>query len=187
MQNFSHFPNIGNKELLKEHKTAFLCSRKCPASIVLKSYDWAIAQREAGKCVISGFHSKIEKDVLHYLLKGRQPVILALARGLKSKIEPEIQQAIEEYRLLVVTPFDKSIKRITSATATKRNEFMAELADELFVAYASPNGKLQTLISQNLAKGKKIVTFDVEENLELIRTGVLPRQEMTVNESATQL
>ncbi len=94
MQDFSLFPSIGNKELLKEYKTAFLCSRKCPASIVLKSYDWAIAQREAGKCVISGFHSKIEKDVLYYLLKGQQPVILALARGLKSKIEPEIKQAI---------------------------------------------------------------------------------------------
>jgi len=150
-----HFEFLGNRDLLKLTKVAFLCSRKCPASIVLKSYDWAIAQREAGKCGVSGFHSKIEKDVLYYLLKGQQPVILALARGLKSKIEPEIQQAIEESRLLVVTPFDKSVKRITSETATKRNKFMAELADEMFLAYASPNGKLQTLISQNLQIGKK--------------------------------
>ena len=171
MQNFSHFPNLGNKELLKEYKTAFLCSRKCPASIVLKSYDWAIVQREAGNCVISGFHSKIEKDILHYLIKGQQPIILALARGLKSRIEPEIQQAIEEKRLLIVTPFNKSVKRITSETAMKRNKFMAELADELFVAYSSPGGKLQTLISQNLAKGEKIITFDVEENRHLINSG----------------
>ena len=109
--------------------------------------------------------------MLYYLLKGQQPVILALARGLKNKIEPEIQQAINENRLLVVTPFDKSVKRITSETATKRNGFMAELADELFVAFASPNGKLRELISQNLAKGKKLVTFDVEENQYLIRSG----------------
>ena len=88
--------------------------------------------------------------MLHYLLKGQQPVILALAKGLKSKIEPEIKQAIEENRLLVVTPFDKSVKRITSETATNRNGFMTELADELFVAYSSLIGKLQTLISQNL-------------------------------------
>ena len=109
--------------------------------------------------------------MLYYLLKGQQPIILALARGLKTKIEPEIQQAIEENRLFVVTPFDKSVKRITSETATKRNEFMAELADELFVAYASPNGKLRELISQNLAQGKKLVTFDVEENRHLINSG----------------
>jgi len=42
-----------------------------PALVVLKCYDWAIEQREAGISVISGFHSLIEKDVFHYLLKGK--------------------------------------------------------------------------------------------------------------------
>ena len=55
---------IGNEGLLKLSKTAFLCSRQVPASAVLRCYDWAIVQREAGTCVISGFHSTIEKDVL---------------------------------------------------------------------------------------------------------------------------
>ena len=66
---------IGNEELLQQSKIAFLCSRKVPANVVLKCYDWAIEQRDAGKCVISGFHSQLEKDVLHYLLKGKQPII----------------------------------------------------------------------------------------------------------------
>lgn len=35
-----------NKQLLENYKIAFLCSRKCPADIILKSYDWAIEQRE---------------------------------------------------------------------------------------------------------------------------------------------
>ena len=61
---------LGNRDLFKITKTAFLCSRKVPASIVLKCYDWAIAQREAGNCGISGFHIQLEKDVFHYLLKG---------------------------------------------------------------------------------------------------------------------
>ncbi len=74
---------LGNFDLLKLSKTAFLCSRKVPASAVLKCYDWAIAQKDLGSCVISGFHSRLEKDVLHYLLKGKRPIILALARGLK--------------------------------------------------------------------------------------------------------
>ena len=66
---------LGNKELLQINTTGFLCSRKVPASVVLKRYDWAITQREKGNCVISGFHSQLEKDVLHYLLKGKQPII----------------------------------------------------------------------------------------------------------------
>ena len=82
---------IGDKKLLDLHKVAFLCSRDIPASIVLKCYDWAIAQREAGNCVISGFHSVLEKDVLAYLLKGSQPVIVALARGMKVRIDPEFK------------------------------------------------------------------------------------------------
>ena len=36
----------GNNELLKLPKTVFLCSRKIPASVALKCYDWAIEQRE---------------------------------------------------------------------------------------------------------------------------------------------
>jgi hypothetical protein len=51
---------IGDTDILKLPKTAFLCSRKVPASVVLKCYDWAIEQRAAGNCVISGFHSQIE-------------------------------------------------------------------------------------------------------------------------------
>jgi len=58
--------HFGNIELLKYPKTAFICSRKIPASTVLKCYDWAIKQREKGNGVISGFYSQIEKDVLYY-------------------------------------------------------------------------------------------------------------------------
>jgi len=51
---------LGNKEILNKHKIGFLCSRKVPADIILKTYDWAIEQRDNGICVVSGFHSKIE-------------------------------------------------------------------------------------------------------------------------------
>ena len=140
------FKWIGNYEILKSHKTAFLCSRKIPANAVLKCYDWAIAQREAGHCVISGFHSKLEKDVLHYLLKGSQPIIVALARGLKAKLEPELQEPFNKGRLLVVTPFPNEVNRVTSATAFKRNQFMIDLADQITVGYSSKGGQVETAL-----------------------------------------
>jgi predicted Rossmann fold nucleotide-binding protein DprA/Smf involved in DNA uptake len=138
---------IGNEELLKLRKTAFLCSRKVPASTVLKSYDWAIGQREAGTCIISGFHSTIEKDVLQYLLKGKQPIIVVLARGLKQQTEPVFKKAMEEGRLLFVTPFKAGITRVTSKTALTRNQLMIELADEITVGYSSPGGQLEKLLT----------------------------------------
>jgi predicted Rossmann fold nucleotide-binding protein DprA/Smf involved in DNA uptake len=137
---------LGNEDILKLHKTAFLCSRKYPSSIVPRAYDWAIAQREAGNCVISGFHSQIEKDVFHYLLKGRQPIVLALARGLPERIEPALRPSIDTGRLLLVTPFGPGVSRVISKTAQKRNRMMVDMADDIVVGYASPDGSLAALI-----------------------------------------
>ncbi len=147
--------SCGNTELLKLRKTAFLCSRKIPASVVLKCYDWAIEQREKGNCVISGFHSKIEKDVLHYLLAGTQPVIMALARGMNEKIDTDLKAAVDAGRLLIVTPFVNRVKRVSAKTAEKRNRFMFELADEVVIGFAGKGGMLERLIAGD--KDKKLI------------------------------
>lgn len=147
--------SCGNTELLKLSKTAFLCSRNIPASAVLKCYDWAIEQRDKGNCVISGFHSKIEKDVFHYLLAGTQPVIMVLARGMKEKIIPELKAAIDIGRLLLITPFENCVKRITAETAEQRNRFMIEISDDIVIGYASKGGMLDNMIAD--VKNKKIV------------------------------
>jgi hypothetical protein len=139
--------SLGNTELLTLHKTAFLCSRNIPASVVLKCYDWAIEQRKKGNCVISGFHSKIEKDVFHYLLAGSQPIIIALARGIKEKLEPDLQAAVDAGRMLLVTPFAEDVKQVTAATAEIRNRFMIELADEVVIGFAKEGGMLDKVIT----------------------------------------
>lgn len=149
---------IGNEGLLKLSKTAFLCSRKVPASTILKCYDWAIEQREKGNCIISGFHSTIEKDVLHYLLKGRQPIIVVLARGLKKEIEPIFKKPIDEGRLLIVTPFGTDVKRVTTKTSFIRNKMMIELADQITIGYVSKGGQLEILLN------------DLKKNVEFINS-----------------
>ncbi|GJQ23030.1 MAG: hypothetical protein HBSAPP01_08200 [Candidatus Brocadia sapporoensis] len=160
-KNASPLHYIGNKQILKQYKIAFLCSRKCPADIILKSYDWAIEQREKGVCVVSGFHSKIEKDVLHYLLKGNQPIILVLARGFKKRLEPELQEALNKNRLLLISPFDENVKRVTVETANRRNRLMAELADKIFVAYAAIGGNIERLLADISVTGKEILSFKI--------------------------
>ena len=147
--------SCGNIELLKLPKTAFLCSRNIPASVILKCYDWAIEQRDKGNCIISGFHSKIEKDVFHYLLAGTQPVIMVLARGMKEKIKPELKAAVDAGRLLLITPFKNSVKRVTVETAEQRNRFMIEISDDIVIGYTSKGGMLDSMIAN--VKNKKIV------------------------------
>jgi len=145
---------LGNIKLLDEHKTAFICSRQIPAGIVLKSYDWAIARREAGDCVMSGFHSTIEKDVFYFLMKGKQPVILVLARGMIKEIPPKIRKAIDEDRLLILSIFNDEIVRVTKETALARNRFMLENAEAIFIPSMTPGGSLEKLVRQ--INGKRI-------------------------------
>ncbi len=141
------FEHSGDPSIWELPKTAFLCSRKVPAAQVLKCYDWAIAMREAGKCVMLGAHSPLEKDVLHYLLKGTQPVVLVLARGMKKKLEPALDAEVRKGRLLVVSPFPAHVVRVTAKTALVRNCFMLAHAQDVVVGHATPDGSLARLLT----------------------------------------
>lgn len=133
---------FGHKELLSNYKIGFLCSRNVPAGIILKTYDWAIEQRDKGICVVSGFHSKIEKDVFDILAKGAQPIILVLARGMMKRYDKNLLKMIDENRLLIITPFENKITRPTIQTAIKRNKLIADISDKIFIPFAAEKGSI---------------------------------------------
>jgi predicted Rossmann fold nucleotide-binding protein DprA/Smf involved in DNA uptake len=139
---------LGNIDILQLHKTGFLCSRKCPAEIVLKSYEWAKEQREQGKCIVCGNHSQIEKDVFEILLKGKQPLILVLARGMKKRFEPSIQRALHQKRLLIISPFSDNEKRVTRELAEKRNQEIIKICNYVIVGYKTKDGQLDKLLNE---------------------------------------
>lgn len=86
---------LGNTNLLNVHKTGFLASSTIPPDMVLKCYDWATQMAKEGKCVVSGFCSHLEREVLHFLVKGKQPIILVLARQMYKQIPPELQSLLD--------------------------------------------------------------------------------------------
>lgn len=137
---YYNFPSI--------KKLAFLCSRNIKASVVLKCYDWAIEQRNKGNCIMSGFQSSIEKDVFYFLLKGSQPIIMVLARSMKKRFSTEISKAINEGRLLVISPFEESHKRVSENLCELRNRYMIENSDKVVIGYANPKGNLIKLIKE---------------------------------------
>ncbi len=148
--------SLGNAEILKRHKTAFLCSRDYPAHAVLRIYDWAKEMRETGECVISGFHSALERDVFGILVRGSQPIILAAARGLPKRYPADVKKAIDDGRLLVVSPFPDSVRRITAGTARKRTAFLLSVAERVVVGYMSRDGALAEGLSR-VALHKEVV------------------------------
>lgn len=112
--------------------------------------------RDNGECVVSGFHSALERDVLQLLLRGEQPLILVTARGLPKRYPAAVRLAIDNGRLLIASPFPASVLRITAATAAKRNAFMLSVAERIVIGHASRNGALAETLSL-IAPHKEVI------------------------------
>ena len=134
---------FGNKELLKLKKTAFLASSTISSDTVLKCYDWATEMRSKGKCVVSGFSSKLEQDVLHFLLKGTQPIIIVLARRMYRIIPKELETAIEQNRLLIISVCNAN--RQSKTTALARNKYICEISDKILFVGVTGRSSLNVL------------------------------------------
>jgi len=143
---------LGNLDLLALPKTGIFCSVRAPGHVILTTYDQAAKWRDAGRCVISGFHSPVEKECLRILLRGSQPIIICPARTLPQRVPPEWRQALADGRLLILSGFGAGEKRITTELAIRRNEFVAVLADELWFAHITPGGQMAKLAQR--AQGK---------------------------------
>ena len=147
----------GNIELLQLPKTAFLSSRNISPPSVMACYDWATQQRSAGRCVISGFHSSLEKDVLHFLLKGHQPVIMVLGRSLYKNMPEEFIKPIEENRLLIVSVVPQTTNRQSVESSMIRNKYIIENADEVVFGSLDVTGNLYPLYEEIKENKKHII------------------------------
>jgi predicted Rossmann fold nucleotide-binding protein DprA/Smf involved in DNA uptake len=163
---------IGNVELLKSEPLALFCSKKCPGNLILKTYDLAQSLREAGTSVMSGFHSPVERECLNILLRGRNPIILCLARGLERiRIPKEYCKPMDEGRLLLLSPFSEKYRRADAKLATARNAVVAAIVDSVFVAHAEPGSKTEMLCRDVIKWGKYLRTFDDDANHHLMALG----------------
>lgn len=137
---------LGNLSVLHERKTALFCSARCPGDAILRTYDQAARWRDAGRCVISGFHSPIEKECLRILLRGTPPVIVCPARSLeKLRLPSAWKTPLSEGRLLIISCTPPPHDRATAELAARRNHFVAALADEHWFAHIAPGGQTERL------------------------------------------
>lgn len=134
---------LGNIDLLQMPKTAFLASSTIPTDMVLRCYDWAkTVSREEG-CIISGFSSLLEENVLHFLLRGTCPVILVMARQIYKRVPEELQPLLDNGRLLIIS--NSSASRQSRITAIARNRYICEQADRIFMVGVTESSSLYNL------------------------------------------
>ena len=121
---------LGNKELLNRWKIGVLASRKISTSAILPTLDWAVEiSKRTDVAVVSGFHSRLEKDVLKFLLQGTCGIIIILARGMYRKLPKVYDAAMNENRLLIIALEKDMITRVSEYTAHRRNEFVINISD----------------------------------------------------------
>ena len=114
-------------------KIGYLASRKIPTLSVLPALDWALQMsKQTDVAIISGFHSRMERDVLKVLLQGKCGIILILARGMYRQLPQQYEEAMQQGRLLIISYEKETITRVSEESAHKRNHHVEQLANEMF-------------------------------------------------------
>jgi predicted Rossmann fold nucleotide-binding protein DprA/Smf involved in DNA uptake len=165
---------LGNLDILTKPLLGFFCATRCPGNVILRTYDLALALREAGVPVIGGFHTPMEKECLEVLLRGQQPVVICPARNIEHLRMPmSWRKPYSESRLLVLSPFAAHQRRPTAALAEHRNRFVATLATHVFVAYAGLGSRTVRLCAELVSQHRWVYTLDLPENAHLRQRGVM--------------
>jgi predicted Rossmann fold nucleotide-binding protein DprA/Smf involved in DNA uptake len=140
----------GNASLLDSRLNALLCSKACPGDKIIEAIDLAQRWRAENRGVISGFHTAVEKECLRIFLRGPQPIVICPARGIDPFQLPNgWESKFKRGELLIVSPFDLSIRRPTKETAETRNRLVVDLATCVTIIHASPGGHLDQLTSSS--------------------------------------
>jgi len=162
----------GNIEILERPTLALFTSVRCPGNLILQIYDIARALRDRHVTIIGGFHTPMEKECLHLLLRGKASVIICPARTIDGyRLPLDWRKPLEDGRLLLLSSFTTARRRPTAGLAIARNELVAAIADDILVTFAAPGGKTESLAIQILACGKPVFTLNAPENRVLIGLG----------------
>ncbi len=133
---------LGNKALLDLPKVAFLASRG-PANL------HGILPLKPGETIISGFLSPMERAVFRGGLAQKRPMVWVLPAGLDAiQGSTACRAAIEEGRLLVLSPFDTAIEAPSARRAAWCNQYVLAHCDRAVVGLLNPDGMLACILHE---------------------------------------
>jgi len=133
---------LGNRALLKLPKLSFLASRGASerhGKLPLRSQE----------AVISGFLSPMERAVFKAGLENKRSMIWVKPWGLSEGTDALlVRLAIEEGRLLVVSPFDDGLEAPSVRRAAWCNQYVLAHGDRVVVGHLNPDGMLACVLSE---------------------------------------
>lgn len=141
------YKSIGCEALYRRRKTAFFCSRNVPKAMPVVIEEWVNVISAEDYCVICGAQSPMEKYAFSLILQYKVPAILMLATAMPDTWSEEIQAALDENRLLVMTHCDENVHRVTAKSASDRNRLMLDAADNVVVGYCDEDGNIARMLN----------------------------------------
>ena len=146
---------LGNKALLNKKLTAFFASRTVQTARVMACYDWATSLSAETDCVVSGFQSAIERDVLHFLLKKKIPIVVVLARAIYKHIPEELRDAYGNDNLLFISV--SNAPRTSQVAAKARNQYAADIASTIVFGMLTKESSLyENYLRQSEVPNKEV-------------------------------
>ena len=133
---------LGNRALLDLPKVGFLASRGA-------ARPHGTLPRRAGEAVMSSFLSPMERAVFHAGLKTGKPLIWVKPSGPREGSDAApIRLALDEGRLLIVSPFDDRIEAPSIRRAAWCNNYVLHHSDRVVVGHLNPGGMLACILSE---------------------------------------
>lgn len=149
--------HLGNLDLLRLEKTAFLSSAIKTSEAIENVEKWLKTIDYNNICIISGFQSEIERFVLDSLLKTEAKIIFVMAKKLFNTYPQKYKEAVKNGRMLIITPYNTNDSVVTKQTARKRNVYVINHAQSIVVGSITPNGMLEELLKHNNKPITKLV------------------------------
>lgn len=167
---------IGDLNNLNQSLLGIMCSQSCPGDLVLKGFDAAKQIRDQGYCVVSGFHSSMEKDIFEILSRGNQPIIQCLAKAIEVYRMPQsLRRRVEAGQLTIIAPdFSEIENRITRKTVEMRNATIFNICDQVLIIHAQKRGNLERTCLDIISTQITFYALPSKNNQHLFEQGFLP-------------
>lgn len=137
---------LGKISLLERRKIGYFASGTIASLSVLPTLDWASeAAKRDDVAIVSGFHSKMEREVLDILLKGQCDIICVLARPIYKVIPDKYRKAYAQNRVLFISYNSAKSTMPSRHLCRQRNEYIASISDELVFSSLTPQSSLYPL------------------------------------------
>lgn len=136
---------IGNKQLMQNRKTLFLCSKRTPIGCYERVFGWVDSLTDRD-CVMCCDTTEMETEVLKALLVGRVPTILAVMNNFRDRDNIQIAKALAENRLLILV-LKRDEAKGQGATPRLRNRYLISIADRVMCGYVDKNGSVFPLLA----------------------------------------